>query len=215
MRGIRVGVRDLGEVLFGTRGTRHTAGGDDSRRARRQWHAGMVIGRIGAELDAPGQPCWLGIGVGDGARVKHGARELHRPCSGGAHGMREYGVGVGDLGEVPGRHGISGHSSSGDDGWGKGRECNAGILSGCIRAERDASPESSWHGIELSDGARVEHGACELHSESSGGQNGMRVDRVGVGDLGEVSGGTWSSGDPASRDDGGRARREHHADMVV
>jgi len=215
MRGIRVGVRDLGEVLFGTRGTRHTAGGDDSRRARRQWHAGMVIGRIGAELDAQGQPCWLGIGVGDGARVKHGARELHRPCSGGAHGMREYGVGVGDLDEVPGRHGISGHSSSGDDGWGEGRECNAGILSGCIRAERDASPESSRYGIELSDGARVEHGACDLHSESSGGPHGMSVDRVGVGDLGEVSGGTWSSGHPASRDDGGRARREHHADMVV
>jgi hypothetical protein len=203
MRVDRVGVRDLGEVPCGARGTRHSSSGDDSRRAWRQWHAGMVIGRIGAELDAPGQPCWLGIGVGDGARVQHGARELHRPCSGGAHGMREYGVGVGDLNEVPGRHGISGHSSSGDDGRGKGRECNAGILSGCIRAERDASPESSRHGIELSDGARVEHGACDLHRESSGGPHGMRVNRVGVGDLSEVSGGTWSSGDPASRDDGG------------
>jgi len=215
MRVDRVGIGDLGDVPRWARGTRHTAGGDDSRRASRQWHAGMVIGRIGAECDAPGQPCWLGIGVGDGARVKHGARELHRPCSGGAHRMREYRVGVGDLDEVPGRHGISGHSSCGDDGRGKSRECNAGILSGCIRAERDASPESSWHGIEVSDGARVEHGACDLHSESSGGPHGIRVSRVGVGDLGEVSGGTWSSGDPASRDDGGRARREHHADMVV
>jgi len=104
--------------------------------------------------------------------------------------MRVDRVGVRDLGEVPGRHGISGHSSSGDDGRGKGRECNAGILSGCIRAERDASPESSRHGIEVSDGARVKHGACELHRESSGGPHGMQVDRVGVGDLGEVSGGT-------------------------
>ena len=173
MRGIRVGVRDLGEVPCGARGTSHTADGDDSRRARRQWHAGMVIGRIGAELDAPGQPCWLGIGVIDGARVKHGARQLHRPCSRGAHGMREYGVGVGNLGEVPGRHGISRHLSCGDDGRGKGRDCNAGILSGCIRAERNASPEPSGDGIELSDGAWLKNGACELHSESSGGQNGM------------------------------------------
>jgi len=43
----------------------------------------------------------------------------------------------------------------------------------------------------------------------------MSVDRVGVGDLGEVSGGTCSSGHPASRDDGGRARREHDTNMVV
>jgi len=43
----------------------------------------------------------------------------------------------------------------------------------------------------------------------------MRVDRVGVGDLGEVSDGIWSPKDPASGDDGGRARREHHADMVI
>jgi len=190
MRGIRVGIRDLGEVPGGARSTRHSSIGDDSRQASRQWHSGMVIGRIGAELDAPDQPCWLRIGVGDGARVKHGARELHRSCSGGTHGMREYEVGVGDLGEVSGRHWISGHSSCGDDGRGEGNDCNADILSGCIKAERDASPESSRHGIELSDGARVEHGACELHSERSGGPYGMRVDRVGVGDLGEVSGGT-------------------------
>jgi len=215
MRVDRVGIRDLGEVPCGARGTRHSSSGDDSRRACWQWHAGMVIGRIGAELDAPGQPCWLGISVGDGARVKHGAREIHQPCSGGAHGMREYGVGVGDLCEVPDRHRISGHSSSGDDDWEEGRECNAGIIMGCIRAERDATPESSRHGIELSDGARVEHGACDLHRESSGGPHGMRVDRVGVGDLGGVSGCTWSSGYPASPDDVGRARREHHADMVV
>jgi len=115
--------------------------------------------------------------------------------------MREYGVGFGDLGEVPGRHGISGHSSSGDYGRGKGRECNAGILSGCIRAERNASPESSGDGIELSDGARVEHGACELHSKRSGGPHGMRVNRVGVGDLSEVSGGTGRTWYQKSDDD--------------
>jgi len=115
--------------------------------------------------------------------------------------MREYGVGVGDLDEVPGRHGISWHSSSGDDDWGEGRECHAGLVGGCIRVKRDASPKSSRHGIELSDGARVEHGACELHRVGSGGPHGMRVDRVGVGDLGEVSSGTGRTWYQKSDDD--------------
>jgi len=79
MRVDRVGIRDLGEVPCGAWGTRHSSSCDDSRRARRQWHADMVIGRIGAELDVPGQSCWLRIGVIYGARIKHGARELHRP----------------------------------------------------------------------------------------------------------------------------------------
>jgi len=128
--------------------------------------------------------------------------------------MREYGVGVGDLGEVSGRHGILELSSSGDDGRGEGRECNVGILSGCIRDERDASPESSRHGIELSDSARVEHGACELHRERSGGPHGMRVDRVGVRDLGEVSGGTGRTWYQKSDDDGRRAEGKLVTSMV-
>jgi len=128
--------------------------------------------------------------------------------------MREYGVGVGDVGEVPGRHGISKHSSSGDDGRGEGRECNAGILSGCIRAERDASPESSRHEIELSDGARLKYGAWELHSESRGGLYGMRVDRVGVGDIGEVSGGTGRTWYQKSDDDGRGKEWEPVTSMV-
>jgi len=124
-------------------------------------------------------------------------------------------VGVGDICEVPGCAWLQGHSSSVNDCWQAGGKPHTGMVCRHIQAECDASPESSRHGIELSDGARVEHGACDLHSESSGGQNGMRVDRVGVGDLGEVSGGTWSSGHPSSCDDGGRAWREHHSIMVV
>jgi len=214
MRVDRVGIRDRGEVPCGARGTRHSSSCDDSRRARRQWNAGMVIGRIGAERDAPEQPCWLGIGVGDAARVKHGARELHWPSSGGTHRMREYGVGVGDVGEMPGRHGISKHSSSGDDGRQDNRECNTGTLSGCIRAERDASPESSRHGIELNDGTWLKHGACELHSESSGGPHSVQVDRVGVGDLGEVSGWTGRTWYQKSDDDGRGKEWEPVTSMV-
>ena len=127
--------------------------------------------------------------------------------------MREYGVGVGDVGEVPGRHWISGHSSSGDHGWEEGK-CNAGILNGCIRAERDASPESSRHEIELSDGARVEHGACELHSESSEGPISVQVDRVGVGDIGEVSGGTGRTWYQRSDNDGRGKEWEPVTSMV-
>ena len=42
----------------------------------------------------------------------------------------------------------------------------------------------------------------------------MRGDGVGVGDVGEVSGGTWGAGDPAGGDDGGGAGREWDAGMV-
>jgi len=104
--------------------------------------------------------------------------------------MREYGVGVGDVDEVPGGTWCKGHQTGGDDGWGKGRKCHAGLVDGHERPERDATAEPSRNRIELSNGAWLEYGACELHSESSGGPHGMRVDRVGVGDLGEVSGGT-------------------------
>jgi len=122
--------------------------------------------------------------------------------------MREHGVGVGDLGEVPGRHGISGHSSGCDDDRAAERECNAGILSGRIRAECNASTQPFEHGIDLSDGARVEHGAFDLHRPSSGGTDRMRVDRVGIRDLGEVPCGAWGTRHSSSGDDSRRARRQ-------
>ena len=214
MREYGVGVGDLGEVPGRHGISGHSSSGDDGRGKGRECNAGILSGFIRAERDASPESSRHGIEVSDGARVKHGARQLHRPCSRGAHGMREYGVGVGNLGEVPGRHGISRHLSCGDDGRGKGRDCNAGILSGCIRAERDVSPESSRHGIELSDGARVEHGACELHSERSGGPHGMRVDRVGVGDFGQISVGTGKTWYQKSDDVDRRAEWKPDTSMV-
>jgi len=65
--------------------------------------------------------------------------------------------------EVPGCAWLQGHSSCGDDCWGAGGKPHTGMVRRHIQAECDASPESSRHGIELSDGARVEHGACKLH----------------------------------------------------
>ena len=40
------------------------------------------------------------VGVGDGARVEHGACDVHGTDSGGAHGMRGDGVGVGNVYEM-------------------------------------------------------------------------------------------------------------------
>ena len=42
----------------------------------------------------------------------------------------------------------------------------------------------------------------------------MRSDRVGVGDIREVSDGTWRSGDTRRDDDGRDAGRQHDAGMV-
>ena len=117
--------------------------------------------------------------------------------------------------EVPGCAWLQGHTSCVNYCWRARGKPHTGMVRRHIQAECDTLPESSRHGIELSHYARVEHGACDLHRPGSGGADRMRVDRVGVRDLSEVSDGTWSSGDPASRDDGGRARRQHHADMVI
>jgi len=128
--------------------------------------------------------------------------------------MRGLRVGVGDVDEVPDGTWCTGHQTGGDDGWGEGRECHAGLVDRHETLKRGATAEPSGDGIELSDGAWLKYGACELHSESLGGPHGMRVDRVGVGDLGEVSGGTGRTWYQKSDDDDRRAEWEPVTSMV-
>ena len=97
----------------------------------------------------------------------------------------------------------------------RGREHDARVLGGRGRIERDASSEPSRDGVGVGDGARGEPGAGGVHGAGSGGADGMRGDGVGVGDVGEVPGGAWSSGDSAGDDDGRGARREHDAGCSV
>jgi len=128
--------------------------------------------------------------------------------------MRGIRVGVGDVDEVSSGTWCTGHQTGGDDGWGEGRECHAGLVDGHERPERDATAEPSRDGIKLIHDAWLKYGACELHSESSGGPHGVRVDRVGVRDLGEVSGWAGRTWYQKIDDDGRRAEWELVTSMV-
>jgi len=128
--------------------------------------------------------------------------------------MRGIRMGVGDVDEVPGGTWYTGHQAGDDDCWGEGRKCHAGLVDGHERPEHDATAEPSRNGIELSDGAWLKYGACELHSESSGGPHGVRVDRVGIADLGEVSGRTGRTWYQKSDDDGRGKEWKLDASMV-
>ena len=86
--------------------------------------------------------------------------------------------------------------------------CGLGVI------ERDATGEPSGDRVGVGDDTRGEHGACDVHGAGTGGAHGMRGDGVGVGDIGEVPGDAWSSGDTASGDDGRGAIGERDTGVV-
>ena len=143
MRGDAVGVGDIGEVPGDARSAGDAAGDDDGGGAERERDAVVVGGRGGIEHDASTEPSGHRVGVGDGARGKHGACDVHGTGSGGAHGMRGDAVGVGDIGEVPSDARSTGDAASDDDGGGAGRERDAGVVGGRGGIERDASDRKS------------------------------------------------------------------------
>jgi hypothetical protein len=124
-------------------------------------------------------------------------------------------VGVGDIGEVSGDARSAGDTAGDDDGGGAGRQRDAGVVNELGRLKRDDSTEPSGDRVGVGDGARGEHGACDVHGTGSGGAHGMRGDGVGVGDIGEVPGDARSAGDAAADHDGGGAIRKHHARIVI
>jgi hypothetical protein len=209
-----VGVGDIGEVPGDARSAGDAAGDDDGGATGRQRDAGVVGGRGGIERDGSTEPSGDRVGVGDGARGEHGACDVHGTGSGGAHGLRGDGVGVGDIGEVPGDARSAGDAAGDDDGGGAERQRDAGVVGGCGGIERDGSTEPSGDRVGVGDGARGEHGACDVHGTGSGGAHGLRGDGVGVGDIGEVPDDKRSAGDAAGDDDGGGAGRQRDAGLV-
>jgi hypothetical protein len=214
LRGNGVGVGDIGEVPGHARREGDTTGDDDGGGAGRQRDAGVVGGRGGLEHDGPTEPSGDRVGVGDGARGEHGACDVHGTGSGGAHGLRGDGVGVGDIGALPGHAGSAGHAAGDDDGGGAGRQRDAGVVGGRRGLERDGSTEPSGDRVGVGDGARGEHGAGDVHGTGSGGAHGLRGNGVGVGDIGEVPGDARRAGDAAADDDGGGAGRQRDAGVV-
>jgi hypothetical protein len=209
-----VGVGDISEVPGDARSAGDTAADDDGESLGIQRDAGMVGGRLGLDHFKSRKPSGDRVGVGDGARGEHGACDVHGTGSGGAHGLRGDGVGVGDIGEVPGNARSAGDAAGDDDGGGAGRQRDAGVVGGRGGLEREYSTEPSGDRVGVGDGARGEHGACDVHGTGSGGAHGLRGDGVGVGDIGEVPGHARSAGDTAADDDGGGAGRQRDAGVV-
>jgi hypothetical protein len=214
LRGDGLGVGDISEVSGGFWGSGHTSGGDDGRGAGRERHGGMVGRHGGAEQGSWAEPSGDRVGVSHGARIEHGAFEPHCDGSGGADGLRGDGLGVGDISEVSGDAWVSGHTRGGDYIRGAGRERDTGIVSRHGGAELDAWAEPSGDRVGVRHSIRIEHGACELHSQGSSGADGLRGDGLGVGDISEVSGDAWGSGHTSGGDDGRGAGRERDTGMV-
>ena len=129
--------------------------------------------------------------------------------------MRGDGVGVGDIGEVPGIAWRTGDAAGGDVIISARRERDPSVVGGRGDDERDETGEQGGDGVGVGDGARGGDGACDVHGEGTGGADGMRGDGVGVGDIGEVPGVAWRTGDAAGGDDGGGAGRERDTSFFV
>jgi hypothetical protein len=115
--------------------------------------------------------------------------------------MRGDRVGVGDIGALQGGARGSGDASCGDDGRGAIRQRDRGILDGHWQGELDEGLQQGGDRVGVSDGARGEHGACWFHGDGAFRADGMRGDRVGVGDIGAVPCGARGSGDASCGDD--------------
>ena len=202
MRGDGVGVGDVGEVsgkssIFG-----HASGGDDGGGAIGEHDCGMVGGHGRGKRDAATERSGDGIGIDDGTRIGDGSRGVHGTGTGGADGMRGDGVGVGDIGAVHGGAWILGDSTLGGDYRGAIGERDGSILCGREEPERDEGIQQGRDRLDVGDGARGGAGAVGVHGDGSGGAHGMRGDRVGVGDIGAVHGGSRSWRHPSGGDDG-------------
>ena len=121
----------------GAWGGGHATGGDDGGGARRERERGVVGGGRGSERDEGDEQGRDRIGVSDGAWGEPGAGGVHEHDAGGGDGMRGDGVGVGDVGAVPGGAWGGGHTTGGDDGGGARRERERGVVSRSFRGQCD------------------------------------------------------------------------------
>ena len=111
---------------------------------------------------------------------------------------------------------VEGIEAGGGDGRGAGRERDAGVVVRRGRAERDGGHERGFlYDVGVCDGAWGRYGHIEIHGQGAGGSHGVRGDRLGIGDVGEVPGFTGSLWIEAGSGDGGEAGRERDAGMVV
>jgi hypothetical protein len=210
-----VAVGDVGEVPDWTRTEGHAACGDYRRGAGRKHHSGLVSGHGSGELDSSREQSGIRISICHGTWSGLWAAGLHYEDAGGADGMRINRLELGDVSEVSCGTWHSRDSSSGDDSRrGAGRKHLSGLVSGHGNDERDSSQKSSRHRIDIRDGTRIRLRGLAVHEQGAGGRDRMRVDDVGVRDVGEVSGWARSKGDTSSGDNSRRAWRQHEPGLV-
>ena len=90
----------------------------------------------------------------------------------------------------------------------------SGMVNGRWLGQRDATTEQGGVGIGVSDGARVETWTCGFHGDGAVRADGMRGDRVAVGDIGALHGGAWGSEDASCGDDGRGEEREQDGGIL-
>ena len=118
-------------------------------------------------------------------------------------------MGVGDIGAVQGGAWDSGDAACGDDGRGAIRQRLGGILDGHWQDQSDEGIQQGGDRLGFSDSARFWFWRCGFHGDGAVMEDGMRGDRVGVGDIGAVQGGARGSGDASCGVDSWRPIWEH------
>jgi hypothetical protein len=123
-----VGVGDVGAVPGGAWVSGHSSGDGDHWGSELERDGGLVRGRDRDERDGTGQCSRDRVSVGDGTRGRAGAAGAYRSCEDRRDGMRGDGVGVGDVGAVPGVLWVEGDATGGDDGGRAVRERQRHVL---------------------------------------------------------------------------------------
>ena len=122
-------------------------------------------------------------------------------------GLREHGVGVGDVDEVPDRAGSRGDPAGGVDGRGSMGLSERSGIGGDGERECVGTGECAGDGIGELDGAGGRLRPYGVHGRDDGGSDGVRGHGVGVGDVGPVSGRIGDRQLSKSVGDGGRRIR--------
>ena len=158
-----MGVGDIGEVPGDARSAGDAAADDDGGEAGRQRDAGVVGGRGGIERDGSTEPSGDRVGVVDGVWSILWAVWLLGPSSGGAHGMRGDGVGVGDIDHLHVRAWHTGQSDDHDLCWCRRwqRVSCRFVRCWCCQYCRPLQSDDDWQCIF--DNPRGKHGSVFSH----------------------------------------------------
>ena len=123
--------------------------------------------------------------------------------------MRGDRLGVGDIGAVPCGARGSGDASCGDDGRGAARQRDRSILDRHLQGELDVGTQQGGDRDFIRDGTRGWVWCCGFDGDGAVRGDGMRGDRVGVGDIGAMPCGARGAGDASCGDDGWGAARQY------